>query len=171
MASRRSRQLASTISNRRGMTLVELVIVVLVLALLAAIAAPMVREISSDAKQNRIMSDIHVLFKAIDLYVALYEEYPANEDLGKVPVELQDYLHSASFTEPTPIGGKYDFNGTGTSYPFYGVSIHTPSGIGRPVYSDSFYLNLDNKFDDGDYRAGWIRASKFIIFFKHTEKL
>ena len=53
---------------RNGFTLVELLIVVVVLGILAAIVIPQFSDASSDAKLNRLLTDLQTMRSQIELY-------------------------------------------------------------------------------------------------------
>lgn len=63
-------------TNRKGFTLVELLIVVIILAILAAIIVPQFSAATDDAKQSAFDTNIANIRSAIDLYRQQHDEYP-----------------------------------------------------------------------------------------------
>ena len=63
--------------NKKGVTLVELLIVVLILAALSAIAIPRISQSATNAKQKACHTNIDVLNSSIELYGADTGAYPA----------------------------------------------------------------------------------------------
>ena len=53
------RKLRETISQRKGFTLVELVVVLIILAILAAMLAPSLMGYIDKAKDKRVMAEVH----------------------------------------------------------------------------------------------------------------
>ena len=64
--------------QRRGFSLVELMIVVLILGALAAIAVPRIMGGSATAKANACKTNIDLINAQIELYYAINGSYPAN---------------------------------------------------------------------------------------------
>jgi prepilin-type N-terminal cleavage/methylation domain-containing protein len=81
------------ISNRRGFTLVEIMIVVAIIALLAAIAVPNFLRARKRAQASRILDDLRVLDGATDQYAI-----ENNKTSGMNPsfTDLQAYLKTGS---------------------------------------------------------------------------
>ena len=63
-------------TNKKGFTLVELLIVVIILAILAAIIVPQFSAATDDAKQSAYDSNVANLRAAIDLYRQQHNAYP-----------------------------------------------------------------------------------------------
>ena len=64
--------------KRKGVTLIELLIVVLILAALSAIAIPRISQSATRAKAKACETNIDIINSAIELYNADEGEYPAN---------------------------------------------------------------------------------------------
>lgn len=152
---------------RQGFTLVEMVVVVMIIGILALVAVTKMPNLSNDAKVSSVLTNINVIFNALEVYRSKEGEYPANEQAGAFPADLKDYLHESLFTAPTEIGGCYDWNGPGTGYSHYGISIHKHT-LGADTASSDFYQKLE-KHDDGAAKSGWIRASGKVIYFVLAE--
>lgn len=65
-------------NKKKGVTLVELLIVVLILAALSAIAIPRISQSAANAKANACATNIDVLNSAIEIYNVENEDYPTN---------------------------------------------------------------------------------------------
>lgn len=64
-------------TKRKGVTLVELLIVVLILAALSAIAIPRISQSATNAKQKACHTSIDIINSSIELYNADTGGYPA----------------------------------------------------------------------------------------------
>jgi general secretion pathway protein G len=76
-------------SQRKGFTLVELVVVVLVLGIIASVAAPKMFDTAGNARDNSTTQSLAVLRDAIELHLAQVGAYPG--DLG-TEVDLKNDL-------------------------------------------------------------------------------
>ena len=65
-------------ASRKGVTLIELLIVVLILAALAAIAVPRISQSAMSAKATACKSNIDIINSAIEMYFIDNGSYPAN---------------------------------------------------------------------------------------------
>ena len=65
-------------SNRKGFTLVELLVVVAIIGVLAAIAIPRFTDATAAANGAKIQADLRTIDSAIMMYFAATGGYPAN---------------------------------------------------------------------------------------------
>ena len=63
--------------QKKGVTLIELLIVVLILAALSAIAIPRISQSAQNAKANACDTNVDVINSAIEMYNADNSAYPA----------------------------------------------------------------------------------------------
>ena len=63
--------------KKKGVTLIELLIVVLILAALSAIAIPRISQSATNAKKNACAANIDVINSTIEMYNADNGSYPA----------------------------------------------------------------------------------------------
>ena len=66
--------------SRKGLTLIELLIVVIILGALAAIAIPRISTSSRTAKQNACNTNVDTLNTAIEMYKIDKGDYPSSLD-------------------------------------------------------------------------------------------
>ena len=78
--------------DRKGVTLVEILIVVLIVSILAAIAQPRLSGVIVKAKAADAISDMQVVRVAAYSYQTDQQAWPADVDLGIVPPGLDQYL-------------------------------------------------------------------------------
>ena len=76
-----------TVRNQRGLTLVEILIVVILLGIIAAVAVPQFSTTTKDARENTLDSNLAALRNAIELYAAQHNGvYPGQIDTdGSTP--------------------------------------------------------------------------------------
>lgn len=85
--------------NRKGVTLIELLIVVLILAALSAIAIPRISRSASSAKAKSCATNIDILNSAIELYNADHGEYPTDLTTITSDINLFPEVPECPFTE------------------------------------------------------------------------
>jgi len=80
-----------TRQNRRGFTLIEVLIVVVIMAVLAATIIPQFSSSTTDAKNSALDFNLHTLRSQIELYKIHHGEYPALTD-ASIPglMEIKD---------------------------------------------------------------------------------
>jgi general secretion pathway protein G len=101
--------------NRKGLTLIELLIVVIILGALAAIAIPRITTSATTAKQNACTTNVDTLNTSIEMY---------KMDTGAYPAALTNITSDANYfpdgTVSCPFGTAYVYSST-----THRVAIHT----------------------------------------------
>ena len=101
-------------TNRKGVTLIELLIVVLILAALSAIAIPRISLSAQNAKQNACNTNISVINSAIEMYAADNDgSYPTDDaDMQTKVTGNTDYFPDSAPICPVSGGMTYSMNAT-----------------------------------------------------------
>ncbi len=148
-----------------GVGLVELMVVVLIISMLMALAVPSYQRVRKRAKAGAIVNDLRV-FSAV--YLAYAHEngaWPAEAAAGVIPtgVTSQD-LKSDVWMNPTPIGGKFDWEymqvhpGGTSPGGTWRAAIAISDTSDAPLIVDlELYQMMDQALDDGNLNTGSFR--------------
>jgi prepilin-type N-terminal cleavage/methylation domain-containing protein len=80
------------VKDRKGMTIVEVLVVMLVISVLAAIAQPMLTEVIVKARAADAISEMRVVRVAAYSYQTEQQAWPSDVNRGIVPPGLEPYL-------------------------------------------------------------------------------
>lgn len=107
-------RLINKLKNRKGFTLIELIVVLAVLAIIMAIAVPRFIGIQDEAELDADHSTAAMIAKAAELYYAKEGSEPSDaEDLiSKDYIDDFDF-QSSTYSGTSPSGVTIDFTGTG----------------------------------------------------------
>ena len=94
--------------SRKGLTLIELLIVVIILGALAAIAIPRITTSTTTAKSNACQTNVDTLNTAVEMYQIDTGAYP-----GSLAVLTSDANYFPDDAPVCPFGTAYDYD-TGT---------------------------------------------------------
>ncbi|WP_455654809.1 competence type IV pilus major pilin ComGC [Phascolarctobacterium sp.] len=111
------------IKNRKGFTLVELVVVIAIIGILAGLAIPRFMDATTSARGAKVAGDMRIIESAIMMQYA--EKGTEPKDLNELVTN--NYLAAV----PEPIKGSSDFKigdhtFTSTAKPEYGLTTTTP---------------------------------------------
>ena len=126
--------------NKKGFTIIELLIVITVIAILIGIALPRFRGIQEEGNIARAKGELRTLQTGVESYLM---------HQGKLPTALADLVKSdtkpnlvGSDTPKDPFtsGSEYLYSVSGNYYIIYSVG---PSGAGAPSVNDAGEVTAD----------------------------
>lgn len=137
----------------RGMTLVEVLIVVVVIGMLSALLIPAINFSIQSRENAKAASKLRTAVAAFTMYRSEMGRYPADKNPGQTPPEMTDYFREFNiddwWSDPTELGGGWDWD-NGYHYK-YSVSISAPTK------SSSQLTDFDRLVDDGNLDTGKFR--------------
>ena len=119
-----------------GFTLVEIMIVVAIIGVLTAIAIPSFQKARTNSRNAAFMNDLRIIEGAINTFSLEKGGYPADVNEKIIPPELVPYLTRMNWSNPTPIGGYWDYD--------YNWGMTCGIGVLGPSRSDAEMAQLGN---------------------------
>ncbi len=135
----------------RAFTLIEIMIVVAIIGILAMIAIPGFVRARREAQVNRFIQDLRMAVDAFTMYNLDNGGYPPDRMPGVVPPGMEEYLRRIRWSEPTPIGGLWDWDYEQFGY-LAGVSVY------RPNRTPTEMQEIAARIDDGGLSSGNFRS-------------
>jgi prepilin-type N-terminal cleavage/methylation domain-containing protein len=152
-------------SDRRGFSLVEIMVVVAIISLLCMMALPAFARLKMRARSTVIVQDLRVFSQAFDQYAQETGGWPPDAAAGVLPPLMAGRLNAAQWTRTTPIGGKYNWEYNqmhfGTRYTA-AISIAAATGAPLPLDVNQL-IDLDRTIDDGDLLHGNLRIGSGLV--------
>jgi prepilin-type N-terminal cleavage/methylation domain len=138
--------------RKSAFTLAEIMIVVAIIALIAAVALPSFMRARKRAQNIRFIAAMRVASEAFQIYAAEHAGYPADVGPAQVPEGMAPYFGKFAWTQPTPIGGLWDWD--------YGtVGVKAAISAYQPSVPEDQRLVIDEMIDDGNPTAGSLRVT------------
>ncbi len=95
--------------HRNGFTLIELMVVLVVIGVLTAVAIPTLASNIDRARMAAAVSQMKSFADGIHSFAILNGAYPGDNHEA-VPAGTDGYINGTAFLEPTPLGGRYNFD-------------------------------------------------------------
>jgi prepilin-type N-terminal cleavage/methylation domain-containing protein len=141
-------------------SLLELSVVLFIISVLAAFAVPVLKRSAMEARSVTVMNELRVFAGAFQAYAHERGDWPAGPAApGEMPAGMQSYLGPTSWSQRTPIGGRYAWSpNTLQQGARYHAAIQLASVGDNPVSGDRLQLeDIDRRLDDGNLETGSFR--------------
>lgn len=141
-------------------TLIEVLVVVVVLGLLAAMVIAQFVNVTTDAHQTTFINNGRAFADAIRRFQFENGYYPVGAP-NTIPPGLEDYVDAQSFLGGTPIGGVWKVSADAWGVQS-AIGVFFPPPVGQ---LQSYMLEIDAKFDDGNLSTGIFRKGSQSHYF------
>lgn len=137
----------STLSkaDKKGFSLVEIMIVVVLVGILAALGIPALNKARHRSLATKLSNNFRVYAAAFQVYSTEHGEWPNDTQPGETPVELEGQL--PHFSEVTYQGGVWDWDKDVAGITA-GVSLH------KNEMEPAVIQRIDEIMDDGNLGTG-----------------
>lgn len=144
-------QILRRINDNRGFSIMELVVVVTLITALATAVLLMVQGQTDRSKLSSVANTARMINEAASVYRMENGVWPKDVDNSIVPPEIAASLPANLFRRDVAIGGRWDWNGPGSSLGQVGVSIRYAT---KSEANLKLLKSLDELVDDGDLNQG-----------------
>ena len=133
------------IRNRKGFTLVELMIVVAIIGILAAIAIPNFLKFQAKSKTSEAKTNLKAIYVTETGYFGENNTFGDFSTVKWVPVgKSLIYAYSVSGDPPAAAGTSNPLTSTATTYSsttgVTGTMVFTGTGLGTPVFDNTHFI-------------------------------
>lgn len=155
------------INDSRGFSIMELIVVVTLITTLATAVLLMVQGQTNKSKLSSVANTARMINEAASVYRMENGVWPKDVDNSIVPPEIAASLPANLFRRDSAVGGRWDWNGPGSSLGQVGVSIRYATKSEADL---KLLQSLDELMDDGDLKRGltFVVESKPRFYFQFS---
>lgn len=132
---RRTQKKSSEMNNKKGFTLIEVLIVVAILGILASFLVPNIVQALYKGRASSIVSDARIIRDTLLRYHIEKNSWPRSRGWGRIPPEFRSYL---------PPGAIFDIPGWETSLAFTNYSNKSAKWVDKRGYSVVIRVRIRN---------------------------
>lgn len=114
-------------------------------------AIPAFMRARRDSQAARFIQDLRVAVDAFSMYNMDNGSYPPDRTPGVMPPGMEDYLRGIRWTEPTPIGGQWDWE-----YNVFDVTAGV--SVYQPNRSHTEMQEIAERIDNGSLSSGQFQS-------------
>ena len=146
-------------AGQRGMTIVEVMIVVTIIGILAVVAIPEIRRARRRAQDTRFQNDLRILVDEVFTYYSFDKGgFPLDAPPAVEPADIETLLpRRFDWTAKTAIGGFWDWDRAAT----LGEKVHgmyAGLAVYQPERTIAEMRDIDAALDDGSLTSGMFRS-------------
>ncbi|MDQ8180217.1 type II secretion system protein [Pelagicoccus sp. SDUM812005] len=134
-------------SRKKGLTIIELIVVVTIIGLMAAIAIPAYTQSRQSSIATRTANDFRKFAEQFNHYALQNGTWPEDGLPTTVPSGMEPYLSDSVWPKETPVGGYWD-------YDFAAFGFTAGVSIDATTLGDSVLQAIDGLMDDGNLSTG-----------------
>ncbi len=134
-------------TSKKGLTIIELVVVVTIIGLIASIAIPAYTQSRQNSIAARTANDFRKFAEQFNYYNLDTGTWPDDGYPTTVPSGMENFLSDSVWPHETPIGGYWDYDNGGFGFSS-GISIDSSTT------NDETLAAIDALMDDGNLSTG-----------------
>jgi prepilin-type N-terminal cleavage/methylation domain-containing protein len=145
-------------SDRRGFTIVEVMIVTLVIGVLSLLAMPAFRQSRMETLATSVASDFRTFSEGFMMYAAESGQWCLRGSRGHLPDEMDGYIRRDSFEAPSAIGGSWQWRGPTSGQARSGRGSASLDIRNIELNDRELLLRIDEILDDGNLATGQVQG-------------
>ena len=147
-----------TVPDRKGFTLVELMIVVVVIGVLASLAIPAFEKIRRSSYASRIMNDFRTFRTAFETHALETGSWAPDGSGNDLPATVRPYLQNTAWFESPALGGYWDWE-------YNRLGYRAAIGLAYADDMPQVMEQVDEQMDDGDLSTGrFVKTNSRYLF-------
>ena len=152
------------VSDKRGFTLVEIMIVVTIIGILATLSLPAFQRVTLRTRGTAFLSEGRVFAEAFTRYAQENGQFPGASGQATFPPAMAGYIKEDNWNGTTPLGGNYSWDNRRRA----ARSGHNGAiMVTRSTMKMREMRLIDTWLDDGNIRTGniQVRAGGATIYY------